>query len=272
MQVVLKGAAQILSIKLDGSDAKEFTQSSDGFPYGMSLSPDRKRVAFHLATSAGYQIWTSDLEGGQRTKVAAKSEHLYFAPEWSPDGKWLLYQYCLPGQDPGHDWSDVCIGRPDGSEHRQITTGQSMWFAASYGNRERHGGGSNVPTWTRDGAILFPRKLPDSKVAWEYQVDRPDTDHFNREYKPDAARGGTEICRYNPRDGATTRLSQSGSAVWDFRQCESPDGKQIAFCRAAVGEMPSLWIMDSDGRNARQLTGGLENYGADHPRWLPLPR
>ena len=27
--------------------------------------------------------------------------------------------------------------------------------------------------------------------------------------------------------------------------------------------------MDADGRHARQITRGLEDQGADHPRWLP---
>ncbi len=271
VQVVKASGAQIFSMNLDGSDAREFTRPGDGFPYGLSLSPDRQRVAYHLATSTGYQIWVSDIDGGNRIKVAADLAHLYFAPAWSPDGQWLLYQDCQHGQDPGHDWSDVCISRPDGSEQRVLTRGQSMWFAASYGNLDQHGGGSNVPTWTTDGAILFPRKLPGAKVPWEFQAARPDTDHFNREYKPELARGGTEICRLDPRDGDLTRLTHSDPAVWDFRQSQSPDGRLIVFCRAATGELPAIWVMDSDGSNPRELTKGLDNRGADHPRWLPQP-
>lgn len=270
VQVVRKGGGQIYSMNLDGSDAREFTRPEDGFPYGMSASPDGRRLAFHLATGEGYQVWTSDAEGGQRTKVAAARGHLYFAPAWSPDGQWLLYQDCLHEQDPGHDWSDVCISRPDGSEQRNLTSGQAMWFAASYGNPQHRGGGSNVPTWTRDGAILYPRKRTGTQVAWVYQAQRPDVDHFNRYYLPDQARGGTEICRLDPQSGAMERLTASDPPVWDFRATQSPDGKAIAFCRAATGELPALWIMDSDGQNARELTRGLDGLGADHPRWLPL--
>ena len=43
------------------------------------------------------------------------------------------------------------------------------------------------------GWLLFPRRLPNSRVPWEYQAQRPDTDHFNREYRPELASGGTEI-------------------------------------------------------------------------------
>ena len=66
-----------------------------------------------------------------------------------------------------------------------------------------------------------------------------------------------------------TRLTQSDPPVWDFRASESPDGKRIIFCRAETGGPPAIWVMDSDGRNPRKLTSGIDDKGADHPRWLP---
>jgi hypothetical protein len=269
VQVVRNKVGQIFSMNLDGSDAQEFTRASDGFPYGLSLSPDGKRVAFHLSCEGGYQVWTSDVNGSKRVKVAAAPGHIYFGTSWSPDGRWILYVDCLPDQDPGHDWADVCIGRADGTEHRVLTRGQAMWFGATYGGAKTRGGGSNVPAWTHDGRILYPRRLSGSKVAWEFQPQRPDVDHFNRDYKPELARGGTEICLLDPRDGSERALTHSEPAVWDFRASESPDGRHIVFCRAETGGVPAIWVMDSDGRNPRMLTKGLGNAGADHPRWLP---
>jgi hypothetical protein len=269
VQVVRNGVGQIYSMNLDGTDAKPFTQAGEGLPYGLSLSPDGKRVAFHLAGPQGYEIWTSDAEGGARIRLAGHPDHLYFGTSWSPDGKWILYQDCHYKEVPGHDWSDICIGRADGSEHRVLTQGQPQWFGATYGPANRHAGGSNMPMWTPDGAILFSRKLPDSKTPWEFQPQRPDTDHFNRDFKPDLARGGTEICRLNPADGSVTRLTSSTPPVWDFRPSASPDGRHIVFCRAATGGASEIWIMDSDGRNPRLRTRGLDNQGADFPRWLP---
>jgi Tol biopolymer transport system component len=271
VQVVRNGVGQIFSMNLDGSDAKEFTRAGEGLPYGLSLSPDGRRVAFHLASPRGYEIWTSDVEGANRVRVVGHPDHLYFGTSWSPDGKWILYQDCHYRTDPGHDWSDVCIGRPEGSEHRVLTTGQAMWFAATYGDPGTRGGGSNLPEWTPDGRILFPRRLPDSRVPWQYQPNRPDTDHFNREFKPEQARGGTEICRLDPSDGSLTRLTSSDPPVWDFRASASSDGRYIVFCRAETGGAPAIWRMDSDGRNTRRLTRGLGDRGADHPQWLPVP-
>ena len=103
----------------------------------------------------------------------------------------------------------------------------------------------------------------------EYQAHRPDVDHFNRDFKPGLARGGTEICRLNPRDGGIERLTQSDPPVWDLRASQSPDGRHIVFCRAPMGEPASIWVMHADGSAPRMLTRGLENRGADHPQWLP---
>ena len=222
VQAVRNKVGQIFSVRLDGSDAREFTRAGEGLPYGLAQSPDRRRVSFHLASPQGYQVWTSDTDGKNRVRVAAQPGHLYFGTSWSPDGRWILYVDCHSGDDPGHDWADVCVGRADGGEHRVLTSGQSMWFAATYGDPKTRGGGSNVPAWTRDGCILFPRRLPGSKVAWEYQRQRPDLDHFNRDYKPELARGGTEICKLDVHDGRTTVLTQSNPPVWDFRAVELP--------------------------------------------------
>jgi hypothetical protein len=272
VQVVRNKVGQIFSMRLDGTSPREFTRAGEGLPYGLSLSPDGRRVAFHLASPQGYQVWTSDAEGANRVRVAADPDHLYFGTSWSPDGQWILYVDCHYKSEPGHDWADVCIGRADGSEHRVLTTGQAMWFAATYGDPQTRGGGSNLPAWTRDGQILFPRRTDGAKVAWQYRVGKPDVDHFNRDYKPDEARGGTEICRLDPRDGSMTALTHSDPAVWDFRASESPDGQQIVFCRAATGAAPAVWVMDADGGNAREITRGIDNRGADHPRWLPAAK
>jgi WD40-like Beta Propeller Repeat len=268
VQVVRNRVGQIFSMRLDGSDAREFTKAGEGMPYGLSLSPDTQRVAFHLATGEGYQVYVSDVDGSNRVRIAADPAHLYFGTAWSPDGKSITYLDCHYHQDPAHDWADVCLGRADGSEHRVLTDGQAMWFGATYGNAKAHGGGSNVPSFTRSGSILFPRRTPGAKVPWEHQPQRVDVDHFNRDFKPELARGGTQIVRIDPANGKMTALTASDPPVWDFRATESPDGRRIAFCRAATGETPAIWVMDADGQNQRLITRGVDDLGADHPRWV----
>jgi Tol biopolymer transport system component len=268
VQVVRDMVGQIYNMRLDGSDAHEFTRANEGMPYGFNLSPDRTRVAFHLGGGDGYQVWTSDLDGKQRIRIAAKPGHLYFGPSWSPDGKWIAFIDCQPQEEPGHDWADVCVAPADGSGYRAVTTGKQMWFSATYGDRKTRGSGSNLLTWTKNGEILFPRRIAGSEVAWRFQTARPDVDHFNRDYHPELARGGTEICVINPLTGRAVGISKSSRPFWDFRASQSRDGRLIAFCRAETGHPPELWVMNSDGSNARLITRGIEDRGVDYPRWI----
>lgn len=268
IQVARHRTGQLLNVRLDGSDQRAFTAGDEGLPYGVSISPNRKLVAYHLAAPGGYQVWYSSVAGNDRRQIASAPGHHYFGASWSPDGKYVLFADCKFPDDPGHDWADVCIGGVDGAPHRVLTEGQAMWFAASYGSEENHSSGSNCPEWTRDGKILFPKRHPDSKVPWEFQHEQVDVDHFNRIFKPELARGGTDVCRLDPRDGTLEYLTRNKPGVWDFRVSESPDGKWIAFCRAETGQPPSLWVMKSDGTGQRMLTRGLEAKGVDHPRWF----
>jgi hypothetical protein len=268
MQVVKDGVGRVVSMKLDGSDPRDFTKAGEGLPYAFSLSPDGKRVAFHLAGGRGYEVMTCDVDGGNRVKLAGAAGHLYFGPCWSPTGDWVAYLDCQPGTDPAHDWGDVCIGRPDGSEHRVLTKDGAMWFGASYGPANAPEGGSNLLTWTHDGALLFPRRIPGSKVPWEYNPGRRNVDHFNRDFKPESARGGVCISRLDPTDSRIADLTPPTEGVWDFRVSESPDGREIVFCRAPTGDSPTAWVMDADGGHARPITKGISNKGVDHPRWL----
>ncbi len=269
MQVVRDEGGQVFNVALDGTDAQPFTQLGEGLPYGFSLSPDQQRVAYHLASPQGYQIWTSDAYGTDRTLVAADPALLFFGPQFSPDGAWLAFMGCRFGDDPGHDWADAYIARPDGSEMRPLTEGQALWFGATYGPPSRRGGGSNLVAWADDGALLVPQRSPAAQVPWVYQAQRPDVDHFNREFESERAKGGVQIVRLDAATGARQELTPLWEGIWDFRVSASPDGKELLFCRAETGGSPSIWAAAADGSDPRPITGGLDDEGADHPRWLP---
>ncbi len=269
---VIEGKQRVWIMNLDGSDPQEVTRKGEGFTYCVQVSPDSRRLAFHttgLPDQPGYSIFTTDLDGGNRIEIASHPDHLYFGPMWSPDGAWLIYQDCMCKTDPGHDWADLCLGKSDGSIHRVIIEGQRHWFGTSYGSPETRGSGSNMAQWSPDGqTVTYTRSEPGSRTAWPYQADRPDTDHFNREYYPEDAWGGTVICLLKPFTGDTTVLIPYEPRVWNFRATWSPGGDKMAFCRATVGEPSGLWVVNADGSDARLLTEGYQNKGADHPVWV----
>lgn len=261
---VLREKEQLYVMNLDGSGQVPITKPTE-YTYGTSLSPDGRQFAFH----SDYQIYTAGIDGSNRRKVAGGEKGLlYFSTSWSPDGEWIVYVVCDTRSDPGHDWCDVWIGRPNGSETRALTNGAAALMSAVHGAKGNGAGGSNIPRWSPTGSgILYSRRMPDSKLPWEHDPNPRRDDHFNRQFKPELARGGTAIVLLDPKTGHEQPLTRPTAAQWDFRGEWSCDGRQILFCRAATGSNAALWIMDRDGRRARQLTAGEQGRGVDHPRW-----
>ena len=125
-----------------------------------------------------------------------------------------------------------------------------------------------MPRWRPNQPVCtYTRLHPDSQTAWRHDPNPSYDDHFNRNYHPEDARGGCQICLLNPYNGEIVEITPYTERNWDFRTAWSNDGDQLVFCRARVGEPPELWIMDADGGNARFLTRGKLGLGADHPGW-----
>lgn len=260
----IEGREVLHRMELDGANPVALT-GRDEYVYGVSLSPEGTRVAFH----ANYQIHTMNLDGTGRAQVSQLPGQLCFGTSWAPGGDWILYQVCDPVADPGHDWSSIWIGRPDGSENRQLTGEAEAWFGAAYGPPDNPRTGSIMPRWAPDGSgILYARRQPDSRVPWQYQTQRPDTTHHNRDFLPEQAQGGTQICLLDPERGASTPLTPGQPTTWELRPDWSPDSARILFCRAGVGELPAVWVMNRDGSDLAQLTDAA-GRGADFPRWVP---
>jgi TolB protein len=150
-----------------------------------------------------------------------------------------------------------------------VSSGQRHWFGAAYGPAEARGGGSNTPHWSPDGAtVTYTRIAPGSHPDCEYHPERPD--HEELVYRPELARGGTQLCTLDPFSGRVTELTEFQEHRWDCRPMWSPDGRQIAFTRAVVGQPSEIWVIKGDDKNQRLLTRGYGERGADHPRWLQV--
>ena len=245
--VFLDGEQRLYEMDLHGGNPVALTKPGEGFCYGVSLSPDGKQVALHVTGGSEspfnpghYSINVIDLATRRRSLVSGAKGHLYFGPQWSPDGKWLAFLDCHADIDPRHFSADLCIARPDGSEHRVVTSGRRHWFGTGYG--------SNTTGWSPDGkSITYCRLLHGSTSS---------------------GKGGTQICLLNPFTAEVTELTESVDGDWHCRRAWSPDGRQLAFVKSS-SRGRELWLMDPDERNAGLLTRGLKDQGTDHPVGLP---
>ncbi len=280
VNAMLDGEERIFTTDLDGRNAQALTAAGEGFCYGVRLSPDSEQLAFHVTGGkfekdarqgwfrpGPYCINTLRVDGMQRILVAGEPGRLYFGPDWSPDGEWLVYLDCHCEVDPAHFWADLCVNRADGSDHRVVTSGQSHWFGTAFGTCECRGGGSNLARWTPDGKyVTYTRVAPGSHPDCEYHPELPD--HCENVYRPELARGGSQICLLDPFSGEVMEVTHYQELSWDFRPACSPDGKQILFTRARVGQSSELWVSEMDGKKQRLLSRGWDGYGADFGRWI----
>lgn len=148
----------------------------EGTNFAVAASPDRSAIALDLQG----RIWVLPFKGGAARPITPVMDEARFAA-WSPDGKWLAYQYYRNGG--WHIW----ISRPDGSEQRQLTFGTSD-------DRE--------PRWSADGrAILFGSDRADGFDIWRVDVatgaiarySPASSDPAREEYYPDASPDGRSI-------------------------------------------------------------------------------
>jgi hypothetical protein len=273
LTALVEGENRLFVCNLKGEIIRELTNPGEGFVYGIHLSPDQRRVAFHITGSKNhtsryhafrpgpYAINVVNVNGKNRRLVAGQPGHLYFDPVWSPNGEWLAYLDCHEEKDPAHFAADLCICKADGSENRLVTTGQSHWFGTSYGSQNNRGGGSNTTQWSPDGQrLLYTRLMPGSHADCLYDPSRPD--HEELVYQPNLAKGGSQLCTINPFTGDVVELTKKEEGKWEHHASYTQDGSHIVYGKAYVSKDSELWIMQQDGRSQRLLTKGIDNRGA----------
>lgn len=255
---------------LDGANASTVPLPDDGFSYCLQPSPDGERVAFHTAVKGGgYRIRVMAWDGSDLIELAGDPDHLFFGPSWSPTGDRLLFTDCRHRTDAEHMRADLCVVHPDGSGFRRLTDDGPHWLSPVYGGPASKGGGSEIPHWMPDGQhATMVRLQPESVTPWPLQENPEVDDHFNRDFRPDLARGGAALCLVHVDTGATTELTEITPGVWDFRATPSADGKRMAFCRSRTGEAAELWLLETDTGTSRYLTAGSTHTGVDHPKWI----
>ncbi len=225
---LIKGISHPFLMRRDGTNKRDMSQGKEAFTYGVSASPDGRYVAYHK----DYVIMVADADGANLRPIETDNP-FNFAPQWSPDGAWLLF---VSGE---HYNCHPHVVRPDGTGLRKIADrGGYEGVTTVYDVFDFHGGSSDVPVWSASGdTIYFTAKVGESIELMQATLD-----------------------------GEVTRLSHSNPGVTHYHPKPSPGGQWLAFGSTRSGNR-QLYIMPSGGGEVRMITNVPAGHGAMWAHW-----
>lgn len=228
-QALIDGESRPFSMRKDGAGKQDLSQQT-GFAYGFTASPDGSRIAYHQ----DYQVYLADADGRNARKIDT-GQLFNFVPLWSPDGQWVEF---LSGE---HDNCHPHLVKRDGTglrklAHRGGYTGTMLFLDVP----DYHAGSSDVPCWSPDSRWLyFTAQVGDA----------------------------VELIRVS-LDGETEQLTTSSPGFAHYHPAVSPDGEWV-LCGSMRDNVRDLWILRTDGREARKITHLTKGHAAMWGHWQP---
>lgn len=230
MTALIDGVSTPFSMALDGTDKRELTSGERAFTYGLSVSPDGARIAYHKS----YQIYVAAADGSEAVHVQTGNP-FNFCPTWSPDGEWLLF---VSGE---HYDCHPHLARADGADVKKLADRQGY-----SGVREMidtpafHSASSDVPVWSPDGLrVYYTAKFGES----------------------------VELMRVS-LSGEIQRLTRSAPGVLHHHPTVSPDGRWVLYGANHEGRR-LLYVARADGTDGRPAAPTPPGYSAAHGHWAP---
>jgi Tol biopolymer transport system component len=255
--------SEIYVMNPDGSSITRLTSNSVGDSYPC-WSPDGSKIVYSSGDASSSAIWVMNVDGSNQKQLTTPTDDNYDRePAWSPDGNKIAFIRQFTGGAAFVYY--LYVMGADGSNPTRLLPDEDD---------------VHHPSWSPDGTKLLVGIDPDLALV------NPNTDTVTAKtsfgglgvsaddpcWSPDGSRitytreyhstGDREICVINGDLTATPTLlvNNGGDPNW------SPDGTKIVFAR-----MPnSIWIMNTDGSGASELTPKMP--GAEDPDYQRLPR
>ncbi len=229
-QALVDGVSHPFRMDRDGRNKLDLTEGSRGFAYGFGASPDGRRISYHK----DYQVYIADADGSNVVHV--ETGHPFnFVPQWSPDGKRLLF---LSGE---HYDCHPHLVESDGTGLRKIADRNGYRGVVEFLDvPDFHGGSSDVPVWSSDGrSIFYTARVAESVELFQYFL------------------GGT-----------SERLTDSPPGSLNYHPTAGPDSEWIIFGSNRSGTR-QLYVMHTRTRTRHAITHVKPGRGAMWPHWQP---
>jgi len=225
---LIDGDSHVFRMDRDGRNKVDLTKGMKAFIYGFSVSTDCGRISYHK----NYQVHIADADGSN-ARMVKTDRSFNFAPTWSPDGRWVLF---LSGE---HYNCHPHIVRPDGSGLRKLADRNGHRGVVEFLDvPDFHGGSSDVPVWSADGASVF----------FTAKVDR-----------------SIELFRVH-LDGRSEQLTKSAPGTLHHHPQPSPDGAWLVYGSKRDG-VRQLFVMRLADRAEKRITNLKPGRAAMWPHW-----
>jgi len=229
---LIDGISHPFKMDRDGRNKIDLTKGSKDFTYGFNASADGKRIVYHR----DYQVYIADADGSNAHHVNT-GEKFNFGPQWSPDGKWVLF---VCGEQ--NIRCNPYLVRADGSGLKKLADRGGYKGAIEFLDvYDFHEGSSDVPVWSADGKSVFYTAIVGNAVEL-FQVDLK---------------------------GRVKQITHSVDGTLHYHPKPSPDGKWLLYGSKREG-VRQLFVMRLSDYHEHQITNLKVGYAAMWAGWQPI--
>ena len=260
-----------------------FPPAPSSTPWYPAWSPDGERIAVGMSGS----IWSVDPETGIATELARSGDYLS-SPNWSPDGRWLVYT-----ADPGGGPIQLEILDTHTGETRRLTDddqiyvdprfspdGRRLAYVSTQSNgyfdiyiREIANG-----SWAgEEVAVSYDNSFGRDRLyfgAWDMHISPawlPSGDELLIVSNRDVPLGSGNVYRIPAREnGIDERVAVlQEQSLYRTQPDVSLDGRRFVYSSTAgaADQFNNLYVQPTTGGEPYKLT--FFEHDAFHPRWSP---
>ncbi|MEX2471376.1 MAG: amidohydrolase family protein [Gemmatimonadota bacterium] len=260
----------LFTLPIEGGDATQLT-SGMAFDAQPRFSPDGTEVVFTSDRDGGQNIWTINLDGSDTTRVSRGEANRAEAPDWSPDGRYIVAtfgegNFRFGGNPNLRLWhvdggSGVDLFEDEGLRKALGPTfgpdGRWIWFA------QRTGGGD----WDYNAQLpLYEIRAYDRETGEVH--DR--VERFGSALRPTLSPDGRWLV-YGTRHDAETGLRIRDLETGDERWLAYPVQHDDQESRGTLDVLPGMSFTPDSRHLVASWGGGIWHIPVDGGSAEPIP-